>query len=52
MLKELEYDEIMEQANKEKAEMEEAIKNCTLPDKPDYEQVNKLLTEARLKFYE
>ena len=49
---ELEYDEIMEQANKEKAEMEEAIKNCTLPDKPDYEQVNKLLTEARLKFYE
>lgn len=48
---ELEYDEIMAQANKEKEEMEEAIKHCTLPDKPDYEVINNLLIEARLKYY-
>lgn len=48
---ELEYDEIMEMAKKEKAEMEEAIKTCSLPDKPDYEGINKLLIEARKEFY-
>jgi len=48
---ELEYDEIMAQANKEKAEMEEAIKNCTLPDKPDYAAVNEVLYKARLAYY-
>jgi hypothetical protein len=42
----------MAQANKEKEEMEEAIKHCTLPDKPDYEVINNLLIEARLKYYE
>ena len=48
---ELEYDEIMAQANKEKAEMEEAIKNCTLPDMPDYAAVNEVLYKARLAYY-
>jgi len=48
----LEYDEIMAQANKEKEEMEEAIKHCTLPERPNYEMINKLLIEARLKYYE
>lgn len=48
---ELEYDEIMAQANKEKAEMEEAIEKCTLPEQPDYEAVNKVLINARLKYY-
>ena len=48
---ELEYDEIMAQANKEKAEMEEAIEKCTLPEHPDYEAINKVLINARLKYY-
>ena len=48
---ELEYDEIMAQANKEKAEMEAAIENCTLPDKPDYDKVNEVLIKARMDFY-
>ena len=48
---ELEYNEIMAQANKEKAEMEEAIKNCKLPDKPDHDKINELLIRARMKFY-
>lgn len=48
---ELEYDEIMAQAEKEKAEMETAIATCTLPEKPDYEKINKLLIDARMKYY-
>lgn len=48
---ELEYDEIMAQAEKEKAEMEDAIATCKLPDKPDYDNINKLLTDARMKYY-
>jgi hypothetical protein len=48
---ELEYNEIMAQAEKEKKEMEDAIKTCTLPDKPDYERINELLVTARTKFY-
>ena len=35
----------------EKAEMEEAIEKCTLPEQPDYEAVNKVLINARLKYY-
>lgn len=42
-----EYDEIMAQVEQEKAETEAAIKTCTLPDKADYDAVNKLLLEAR-----
>ena len=48
---ELEYNEIMAQAAKEKEEMEEAIKNCKLPDKPNYLAINKLLIDARMKHY-
>ena len=45
-----EYEEVMDQLDKEKAEMEEAIKTCTLPDVVDYEAVNELLVEARKKY--
>jgi hypothetical protein len=48
---ELEYDEIMTQANKEKAEMEEAIEHCTLPEKPDYDGINEVLIKARMEYY-
>ena len=52
-----EYEEIIAQVEKEKEEMEEAIKNCKLPLNIDYNKVNELLIEARkiainLKFYE
>lgn len=47
-----EYEDVMEQLEKEKAEMEEAIKSCTLPDKVDIEVVNKMLIEARKSVYE
>lgn len=46
-----EYDEVIAQLEKEKAEMEEAIKTCTLPEKPNYDEINKLLIEARKKVY-
>lgn len=46
-----EYEDVMEQLEKEKAEMEEAIKSCTLPDYVDVEKVNNLLIEARKKLY-
>lgn len=48
---ELEYNEIMEQANKEKAEMEEAIKHCTLPEEPDFNAINEVLIKARMEYY-
>ncbi len=48
---EFEYDEVMEQLEKEKAEMEEAIKTCTLPDKPDYDKINELLIRCREDIY-
>lgn len=48
---ELEYDEIMAQAKKEQEEMEAAIAKSTLPDYPDYEKINQLLIDTRLKFY-
>lgn len=47
----LEYSEIIAQANKEKEEMNEAIKTCKLPDFPNYEAINKLLIDIRMKFY-
>ena len=46
-----EYDEVMEQLEKEKHEMEVAIENSTLPEHSDYEAINKLLIEARKKIY-
>ncbi len=45
-----EYEDVMEQLEKEKAEMEEAIKNCTLPETVDMEAVNNILIEARKKY--
>jgi hypothetical protein len=45
-----EYEDVMEQLEKEKAEMEEAIKNCTLPETVDYGAVNNILIEARKKY--
>jgi tRNA U34 5-carboxymethylaminomethyl modifying enzyme MnmG/GidA len=46
-----EYDEVMEQLEKEKAEMEAAIATCNLPDDIDYNTINNLLIEARNMFY-
>ena len=48
---ELSYVSIMEQAMKERAEMEEAAVTSTLPDVVDVQKINKLLIEARTKFY-
>ena len=48
---ELSYESIMEQAMKERAEMEEAAVTSTLPDVVDVQKINKLLIEARTKFY-
>lgn len=45
-----EYEDVMAQLEKEKAEMEEAIKTCTLPDKVDAFTVNNLLVEARKRY--
>jgi len=42
-----EYEDVMAQLEKEKAEMEEAIKTCTLPEVVDYEKANYILTYAR-----
>lgn len=46
-----EYEEVMEQLEKEKAEMEAAIATCNLPDEIDYDTVNSLLIKARNMFY-
>ena len=46
-----EYEEVMEQLEKEKAEMEAAIAVCNLPETVDYDTINNLLIEARKKFY-
>lgn len=46
-----EYDEVMEQVNKEVAEMEEAMKNSTLQEEIDYDKVNELLIRVRKQFY-
>lgn len=46
-----EYDEVMEQLEKEKHEMEIAIEQSTLPEHSDYNKINQLLIEARNKIY-
>ena len=46
-----EYDELMEFVNKEKEEMDEAIKTTTIPKELDLEKINGLLIEAREQFY-
>lgn len=47
-----EYEEVMEQLGREKAEMEEAIKTCTLPDTVNIDEVNHLLVKAREGAYD
>ena len=47
-----EYDDIISQAEKEKMEMEDALKDCNLPEVIDYNMVNKLLIDARTSFYQ
>lgn len=46
-----EYEEVMAQLEKEKAEMEEAVKTCALPDKVDWGKVNEMLINAREMAY-
>lgn len=46
-----EYEDVMDQLEKEKHEMEEAIKSCTLPERVDFNKVNDLLYDVRLKYY-
>ena len=46
-----EYEEVMEQLEKEKAEMEEAIKTCELREVVDYDKANELLIKARKMVY-
>ena len=42
-----EYEDVMAQLEQEKAEMEEAIKTCTLPEFVDYDKANEMLKHAR-----
>lgn len=44
-----EYEELMKMLEKEKAEMEEAMKLSTIPDAPDVEFINNLLVKIRLE---
>lgn len=46
-----EYEDIMEQLNKEVEEFNEAVKTCNLPEHVDSDQINKLLIDCRKKFY-
>jgi hypothetical protein len=46
-----EYDELMEIVNKDKANLDEAIKSSTLPQKIDESFVNDLLINIRKKAY-
>ena len=45
-----EYEDVMAQLEHEKAEMEEAIATCTLPETVDMDAVNELLIESRKKY--
>ena len=45
-----EYEDVMEQLEKEKAEMEDAIKTCTLRENVDVDVINEILIEARKKY--
>lgn len=42
-----EYEEVIKQVEKEKEDMEKAMKTCTLPLDIDYDKINELLLEAR-----
>ena len=45
------YEEIMEYVNEKRAEFDELIKTCTLPESVDKEKVNQMLIEARKEIY-
>lgn len=45
------YEEIMAYVNEKRAEFDEYIKTCTLPETVDKEKVNNLLIEARKEIY-
>jgi predicted nucleotidyltransferase len=47
-----EYDDIMQQVENERIQMEEAINKCSLPDKCNVDEINKLLIDARWKYYD
>ena len=46
-----EYEEVMAQLEKEKAEFEDALKTCTLHETVDIEKVNNLLKRCRSQYY-
>ena len=46
-----EYDEIMKYVNEKQLEFDECFKTCKLPDKINYNAINKLLIEARKEIY-
>ena len=46
-----EYDEVMEQVNKEVDEMKLAMETTSLPEKIDYDKVNQLLIKVRKEYY-
>jgi hypothetical protein len=46
-----EYEEVISQLEKEKAEFEKAFETCTLPDKVDVNAVNEVLKECRSEYY-
>lgn len=46
------YDTIIKYAEKLKAEMDEAVKTCPLPDEVDQEKVNDILIQIRKTFYD
>lgn len=48
---EFEYEEVMEQLEKEKAEFEKAFETCNLPETVDIQKVNDILKEGRSKYY-
>jgi hypothetical protein len=47
----VEYDDIIAQAVKEQEEMDAAAETSTLPETPNMDEINRLLIEARTKFY-
>lgn len=47
----VEYDDIIAQAVKEQEEMDVAAETSTLPETPNMDEINRLLIEARTKFY-
>ena len=47
---EFSYEEILGMCEKRKVEMDEIMKTSTIPDKPDYDRLNKILLDIRKTF--